>query len=54
MDEPTWFIFVLNAILLVYIHNRASLMQVLMLDWAELKLLGGALSALSVSSAYLW
>ena len=54
-DEPTNIsVFsVLSFSLLLCIHDKVSLIQVWMLDWAEVKSLGGALSEISVSSAYL-
>ena len=45
---------VLSFSLLLCIHDKVSLIQDWMLDWAEVKSQGGALSEISVSSAYLW
>ena len=42
------------ACLLLWVHDRLSVTQVWMFDWAKRKPLGGALSDSSVSSVYLW
>ena len=56
-DEPTSIISVFSVFsfsLLLFIHDKVSLIQDWMLDWAEVKSQGGAVSEISVSSAYLW
>ena len=54
LQASSQFFSVLSFSLLLCIHDKVSLIQDWMLDWAEVKLLGGAQSEISVSSAYLW
>ena len=53
LQAPSQF-FLLSFTLLLCIHDKVSLIQDWMLDWAEMKSVGGALSEISMSSAYLW